>query len=75
MSGFTAKYCLAIWANSCQKTAVELNIEYCRLNIEYLWFASGGSIIRKPIDKDDGAQRHPQIFNIHYPIFNNRALG
>ncbi len=35
--------------------------EYCRLNIDYLRFASGGSIIKK-----DGAKRHPQTFNIKF---------
>jgi hypothetical protein len=38
------------------------------LAIEYLRFASGGSITKKPIHKNGGAQRHPQIFNLHYSI-------
>jgi hypothetical protein len=44
-------------------------IEYFRLNIEYLRFASGGSFLKKPI-KIDGAKRLPQIFNLQYSIVN-----
>jgi len=44
-------------------------IEYCRLNIEDLMFAYGGSIIKKN-DKNERAKRHPLIFNIRFSIFN-----
>jgi hypothetical protein len=54
-------------------------IEYCRLNIEYLRSASGGSILKQPIKKS--TERHaaqapalrerlPQIFNLQSSIFN-----
>jgi hypothetical protein len=39
------------------------------LKIEDFRFACGGSILKKPTKKG-GAKRHPQIFNIHYSIFN-----
>ena len=39
-----------------------LIIEYCRLNIEYLRSAFGGSIIEKN-DKNERAKRHSQISN------------
>ena len=44
-----------------------VTIEYFRLNIEYLWYSFDY--------KKDGAQRHPQIFNLQSSIFNSGLSG
>ena len=45
------------------------------MKIEYLRLASGESIYKRPNYKNDGAKRHPQLFNLQSSIFNLSSSG